>query len=110
MQQDYDLKRIDKLIADLGGFSVAGRSRGPFDLLLEHLQGARRSLLGSMKAEYGANLRQAKESLPYIPKSARSEIKKLLQSLIDGEPQQLPSLPDSAGHVPPAAALAAASR
>jgi len=84
MQQE-DLKCLDELIADLGGSSDAGRrSKGPCDLLLEHLQAARRDLLGSMPGEYSLSLQQAKESVACISdKSARIEIKKILRTLTD---------------------------
>src|SRR5260370_31023230 len=85
MQPDQDLKYLDKLIADLGGSSDVGRqSGGSCDLLLEHLQAARRDLLGSMLDEYRLNLQQAKGSLTCISdRSARAETKKRLLSLIE---------------------------
>jgi hypothetical protein len=83
MQQDNDLSCLDKLIADLGGSNDAARqSSGPCKLLLEHLHGARRNLLGSMSGEYSLSLKQATESIACISdKSARAELKKTLQSL-----------------------------
>jgi len=71
------------MIADLGGSNDAARqSSGPCELLLEHLHGARRNLLGSMSGEYRLSLKQAAESIACISdKSARAEFKKTLQSL-----------------------------
>jgi len=96
MQQDENLKSLDEFIARLGGSNDAGRrSPGPNDFLVEHLQSARRSLLGSMPGEYRLNLQQAKESAASIPdKSDRIETKELLQSLIDWKaPKQPDPLP-----------------
>lgn len=74
MQQDERLKCLDEMIADLGGSHDAA----PFDLLLEHLQAARRYLLGSMPGEYGLCLQQANESVASLPaKTAGIETKKL---------------------------------
>jgi hypothetical protein len=104
MQKYKDLKCLDELIADLGGSNDAGRrSKGPCDLLLEHLQAARRDLLGSMPSEYSVSLQQAKDSVACISdKNARTEIKKILLSLIDSEaPKQRSSVAASAGHVLP---------
>lgn len=83
MQQDEDLKHLDKLIAGLGGSDDAGRrSSGPCKLLLEHLQAARRNLLGSMAGEYSLSLNQATESITCITdKNARAELKMALRSL-----------------------------
>ncbi len=66
MQQDEDLKILDEMIADLGGSSDVPAC----DLLLEHLQAARRYLLGSMPGEYSLCLRQANESVVFIPDKA----------------------------------------
>lgn len=87
MQQVKGLQCLDELIADLGGSNDAGRrSRSPCDLLLEHLQAARRNLLGSMPREYSLSLMQAKESVACIlNKSARTKVKKILRTLIDSE-------------------------
>jgi hypothetical protein len=87
MQPDQDLKCLDELIADLGGSSDAGRQSGDScDLLLEHLQAARRDLLGLMLDEYRLNLQQAKESLTCIAdRSARAKTKERLLSLIESE-------------------------
>ena len=82
MQQEEHLKCLDEMIADLGGSHHSALC----DLLLEHLQAARRYLLGSMPGEYGLCLRQAKESVAFIPdKSAGAETKKILRRLVDSE-------------------------
>jgi hypothetical protein len=84
MQQDKDLKCLDELIAGLGSTGSGTQSKGPCGLLLEHVQAARRNLLGSMRGEYSLSLEQAKESVACIPdKSARTKTKEILQSLID---------------------------
>jgi hypothetical protein len=90
MPQDRDLKCLDDLIAGLGGADAGVRSTGPCGLLFEHLQAARRGLLGSMPGEYSLSLRQAKESVACISdKSTRIEMKKALRRLIDSEgPEQ----------------------
>lgn len=78
MQQRTELERLDLLIANLG------ETAGPCGLLLEHIEAARRSLLGSMGAEYDSNLKFASESVACIPsKAARAEAKRILQGLID---------------------------
>jgi len=93
MQQSTDLKSLDELIANLGGAGIGTESAGPCGLLLEHMQAARRDLLGSMRAEYNSNLRFAKESVACIPdKAARGEVTKRLQSLIDSEAGTRPHL------------------
>jgi hypothetical protein len=84
MQQDEDLKCLDDLIVNLGGADHGKRSNGSCGLPLEHLQAARRGLLGCMRAEYRSSLEQAKESVGCVPdKNNRSEIKKTLRRLID---------------------------
>jgi hypothetical protein len=106
MQRDKDhLKCLDELIADLGGADTGTQSKGPCGLLLEHmllehLQAARRDLLGSMPAEYSLSLQQARESVACIPdKSARTKTKRILRSLIDSEvPKQRRSMAASAGY------------
>ena len=102
MQQDEDLKCLDEMIADLGGSHDAA----PCDLLLEHLQAARRYLLGSMPGEYSLCLQQASESVALIPdKIARIERKKILRRLISPEmPQQRRSRTASPGHAVPSPA------
>jgi hypothetical protein len=83
MPQDQ-LKCLDELIATLGGADTGAHTQGPSGLLLEHLQAARRDLLGSILGEYRLSLQQAKESVASIlDKSSREEMKKRLQSLID---------------------------
>ena len=104
MQKDKDLKCLDKLTADLGDSNDAGRrSKGRCDLLLEHLQAARRDLLGSMLGEYGLSLQQAKDSVACISdKNARTEINQILRSLINSEvPKQRSSVAASAWNVLP---------
>lgn len=93
MQQDRDLKCLDQLISDLGGADNGTQSNGPCGLLLEHLQAARRHVLGSMRNEYSLSLEQAKESVACISdKSARTKMKGNLQNLIDLEaPKQRPA-------------------
>ncbi len=82
MQQDQDLKSLDELIAELGGPLDGGAS----ELLFEHLQAARRNLLGSMPGEYGLSLKQAIESAACFPdKSFRNGIKNRLRSLMDSK-------------------------
>jgi hypothetical protein len=86
MQHDKQLKCLDQLIADLGGADTGTRGRGPCDLLLEHLQAARRDLLGSMLGEYRASLQYAEESVVCIAdRCVRADTKKILQSLLDSE-------------------------
>jgi hypothetical protein len=75
------LRCLDALIAYLGGSNDAGRrSRGPCDLLLEHLRAARRELRGSMHAEYRLSLQQARKSVACISdRTDRTKIKKILR-------------------------------
>jgi hypothetical protein len=81
---DQHLKSLDELIDDLGGSNAGERSMGPLGLLSEHLQAARRNLLGAMPGEYRLSLREAKDSLSCIPKGdARSIVRNSLQSLLD---------------------------
>ncbi len=108
MQQDEDLKILDEIMADLGHSSDVPAC----DLLLEHLQAARRYLLGSMPGEYGWCLQQARESAVFIPqKAAGTETKKMLRYLIDSEaPKQRRSTAAGAGRLLPSPApLATAS-
>lgn len=84
MQQNKDVKALDELIAGLGGAEGGTHSAGPCGLLLEHLQAARRGLLGSMRAEYGVSLEQAKRSVASITdKNSRTNTRATLQGLID---------------------------
>ena len=110
MQPDKDLKSLDALIARLGGSSEAGQSSGPGDLLLEHLQAARRNLLGARAGEYSLSLEQAKESLAFcIPdKGRRAETNRVLQSLMDPElpKQQPPDVAPRGGSVLPSPVIA----
>jgi len=81
---DQHLKSLDELIDDLGGSNAGERSMGALGLLSEHLQAARRNLLGAMPGEYRLSLREAKDSLSCIPKGdARSIVRNSLQSLLD---------------------------
>jgi len=83
MRQDKDLKSLDELIAGLGGADFGAQSMGPCGLLLEHLQAARRDLLGSMPGEYGLSLRQAKEFVGCIhDKGARTKTQEALEALM----------------------------
>jgi hypothetical protein len=85
MRRDQTLQCLAGLIADLGGSTGAGRrSEGPCGLLFEHLDAARRNLLGSMPGEYRMCLQQARETVSCISdKAARGDFKKRLQGLID---------------------------
>ncbi len=84
MRPDKHLKCLDDLIADLGGSDASTHSKSPYGLLVEHLQAARRDLLGSMRAEYGLSLRQASDSVACISDSrARHQTKRILQRLLD---------------------------
>lgn len=86
MQQDKDLKCLDGLIVGLGGADYGKQSPGTCGLLLEHLQAARRDLLGSMPGGYCLSLQQAQESVGCISdKSARTEMKEILRTLIGSE-------------------------
>ena len=94
MRPDKHLKCLDDLIADLGGSDASTHSKSPYGLLGEHLQAARRDLLGSMRAEYSLSLRQATESVACISDNrARTKTKTILRSLLDsGVPRPLTSL------------------
>ena len=84
MSYSADLKSIEDLIAHLGGVEIGTQSEGSCGLLLEHLEAARRDLLGSMRAEYNSSLQFAKESVACISGTAdRAETKRILQGLID---------------------------
>ena len=84
MQPDKHLKSLDDLIAGLGGLAGGTQTTGPCGLLVEHLQAARRGLLGSMRGEYNSSLEQARESVACIPdKNSRTSTKATLQGLID---------------------------
>jgi len=83
MRPDKHLECLDDLIADLGGSDASTHSKSPYGLLIEHLQAARRDLLGSMRAEYGLSLRQATESVTCISDNrARSKTKGALRRLL----------------------------
>lgn len=99
MQQDDHLKSLDDLIATLGGADTGSQSPGPSGLLLEHLQAARRDLLGSIVGEYRFSLKEAKGSVASISdKTARTEMKRRLQTLIDSATDHISS-PDQARSV-----------
>jgi hypothetical protein len=84
MKLETDVKRLDQLIATIGGDGTGMRSAGSCELLLEHLQAARRDLFGSMSDEYRANLQLARDSVSCISdKSRRTEVKESLKNLID---------------------------
>jgi hypothetical protein len=84
MQQSTELSSLDELLVKLGGAGVLAQTAGPCGLLLEHIQAARRDLLGSRGAEYISSLKFAKESAGCIPgKIDRAEAKGILQGLID---------------------------
>lgn len=84
MQQSADLRTLDELLIKLGGAGIGTRTEGPCGLLLEHIQAARRDLLGSMRGEYNSSLKFAKESVACIPgKIPRAEATQILQGLID---------------------------
>ena len=86
MQQNAKLRCLNDLIAELGGADHGMRSESPSGLVLEHLQSARRSLMGAMRAEYSSSLEQARDSVACIPdQRARTEITKALRGLIDSE-------------------------
>lgn len=80
--QNPDLARIEKLIAHLGGNLSGSQSSGPYDLLIEHLEAARQSLLGGMPREYQGSLRNAMDSAAAIEKSeVRKEAVETLRGL-----------------------------
>lgn len=84
MTPNAGIKRLDQLIARIGGNDVGIPSDGPCQLLLEHLRAARRDLLGCMSGEYRVNLQLAKEAISCIlDKSTRTEAKDSLRNLID---------------------------
>jgi hypothetical protein len=83
MQQVKDLKCLDGLIAAFGAHA----------LLLEHLQAARRGLLGSMQGEYRSSLQFAKEAaVSIVDKSVRAETRKVLQDLLRPRTALAPAL------------------
>ena len=84
LRNDEDLKCLDSLIAGFGGsYDTGERSTGSCELLLEHLQSARRDLLGSMREEYLSSLQFAEDSLSCVQdKILRAETRKTLQGLL----------------------------
>lgn len=60
---------------------VGGSNDAACDLLLEHLQAARRYLLGSMPGEYNFSLQQARKSVAFIPdETARTDLKEQIKA------------------------------
>ena len=93
MQPGQELKCLEKLIAGLGGAVTGGHSTGPCALLLEHLDAARRDLLGAMPGEYRSSLRDAKRSTDCIADgAARDSTRKTLQDLLDSDANTRPYL------------------
>ena len=87
MQQDKDLKSLDELIAGLGGADFGRQSYTSSGLVLEHLQAARRDLLGLMRGEYVLSLQQAKEFVGSIrEQGTRTKTLEALKRLIASEP------------------------
>lgn len=84
MPDKTSLQSLDRLIADVGGASDAGKqSKSPHGLLVEHLRAARTSFLGSMPGEYRSSLQEAKASAAYIAdKNTQSDVRERLQTLI----------------------------
>jgi hypothetical protein len=82
------VKRLEELISGLSGPGDSDRnSSGRCGLLLEHLDAARRNLLGSMRGEYIFSMEGAKRSLSCISaKSLRDHVKQTIQSLVAEEP------------------------
>lgn len=86
MRCDKDLKCLDELIAGLSGADSGTQGEDRYGLLTEHLQAARRDLLGSMPGEYSLSLQQAGQSAGCISgKSDRNDLRNTLRSLIDSE-------------------------
>jgi hypothetical protein len=84
MNEDKNLKSLDEMIADLDGAKAGGRSDNGYGLLTEHLQAARRNLLGSRRIEFGLALEQAKESIGCISnKDDRAKAQKTLSGMIE---------------------------
>jgi hypothetical protein len=84
VQPDQRLQCLDELIAGIGGADSGTQSEGQSELLLEHLQAARRDLRGSMPGEYGLSLQQAEEAAGSISnKNDRNEMRKALRTLIN---------------------------
>jgi hypothetical protein len=84
MNEEKNLKSLDEMIAGLGGAEANGHSDNGYGLLTEHLQAARRNLLGSRRIEYSLALEQAKESTGCISnKDDRTKTQKTLSGMID---------------------------
>ena len=84
MNEDKNLKSLDEMIAGLGSAEAGGHSDNGYGLLTEHLQAARRNLLGSRRVEFGLALEQAKESTGCISnKDDRAKTQKTLSAMIE---------------------------
>jgi hypothetical protein len=88
--QQNDWQSLSDLIARSGGSLGSGNrsSRGPRDLLTEHLAVAQRCLLGNMRLEYRCSLEHALSSLSCIEeKEERTRTRLAIRELI----QQIPA-------------------
>lgn len=84
MDDATNLGSLNEMIASLGGADTGAHSDRGYGLLMEHLQAARRDLLGAMGGEYGLSLEQARESAANISDTgARTKIQKTLGRLIE---------------------------
>lgn len=83
MQQSPSLERLEEVIANLNAADGPGRRPpGSCELLLEHLEAARRNLLGRAMLEYALNLEQALDSIGCIEvKDLQARTTRLLQDL-----------------------------
>lgn len=84
MQSHRSLDQLDRLIQDFGGSSEPfQRKLGTSEALLEHLQAARRYLLGVSPGEYRSSLQMAQSSLFSIADGAtRAQVKAMLAGLL----------------------------
>ncbi len=67
IEKDQNGETIDGLIARLGGLGEGTQSPNLCELLVEHLEAARRERLASMRVEYALTLEQAIDSLACVP-------------------------------------------
>jgi hypothetical protein len=84
-KRESDWQCLSELIAGAGGSLASGgrMSRGPSDLLTEHLTVAQRCLLGNMRNEYRTSLELAMTSLSSIPdKMERARIRLVIRGLL----------------------------
>lgn len=83
MQDVHDhLRSLEQMIAKLGGEDEGVRSEGPCGELLEHLEAARRELIGSMPTEYALSLQQASDAVWCVPDhDLRTEFTRTLDEL-----------------------------